>query len=123
VAQNFTKFRGFSFPFRKGGAGFPEAAIDDDLVRDSLQQIVMTGPGERVMRPTFGCRARELVFANNSPAVVTIAARVVAQAIRDHEPRASLLDIQLSQQDVSIILLVIYAVNGRVQPPLLVPLE
>jgi phage baseplate assembly protein W len=37
-----------------------------DHVRDLVEQLVLTAPGERVMRPTFGAGLQQLVFAPNS---------------------------------------------------------
>jgi len=47
-------YRGYAFPFRKGVNSFPEEATDESLVRDSIMQILLTGLGVRVLRPTFG---------------------------------------------------------------------
>lgn len=43
------------------------AAVDDDgHIRDLVEQVLFTVPGERVNRPTFGCGLLQLVFAPNS---------------------------------------------------------
>jgi hypothetical protein len=43
------------------------ATVDDDThVRDLIEQLLFTAPGERVMRPTFGSGVLQLVFAPNS---------------------------------------------------------
>jgi phage baseplate assembly protein W len=36
-------------------------------VRDLIEQLLLTGPGERVNRPNFGAGLQQLVFAGNSP--------------------------------------------------------
>jgi uncharacterized protein len=38
----------------------------DGYVRDLIEQVLFTSPGERVNRPTFGCGVMQLVFAPNS---------------------------------------------------------
>ena len=40
---------------------------DDDHVRDLIEQVLFTMPGERVNRPDFGSGVMQLVFAPNSP--------------------------------------------------------
>ncbi len=39
---------------------------DDDHIRDMIEQVLFTAPGERVNRPDFGCNLMQLVFAPNS---------------------------------------------------------
>jgi uncharacterized protein len=56
-----------AFPFRVDRRGRTAAASYDDHVRDMIEQLLFTSPGERVMRPDFGCGLLELVFAPNSP--------------------------------------------------------
>lgn len=113
-----TRFRGFSYPFRRGPTGFPEPATDEDLIRDSLRQIVRTRRGERVFRPRLGNDVIALVFENNTPSLAARAAREIALAIAEGEPRARVLNIQTERVDESLTVTVEYAVNGVRQDPL-----
>ena len=45
----------------------PRTPRHDEHVRDLIEQLLFTSPGERVMRPDFGCGLLDLVFAPNSP--------------------------------------------------------
>ena len=56
-----------AFPFRIDQLGRTAVAGYDDHVRDMIEQLLFTSPGERVMRPEFGCGLLDLVFAPNSP--------------------------------------------------------
>ena len=56
-----------AFPFRVDGRGRTADRGYDDHVRDMIEQLLFTSPGERVMRPDFGCGLLDLVFAPNSP--------------------------------------------------------
>ncbi|WP_189134105.1 GPW/gp25 family protein [Wenjunlia tyrosinilytica] len=56
-----------AFPFRIDRRGRTADAGYDDHVRDMIEQLLFTSPGERVMRPDFGCGLLDLVFAPNSP--------------------------------------------------------
>lgn len=56
-----------AFPFRIDSRGRTATAGYDDHVRDMIEQLLFTSPGERVMRPDFGCGLLDLVFAPNSP--------------------------------------------------------
>lgn len=55
------------FPFGFDNRGRTAAARDDDHVRDMIEQLLFTNPGERVNRPDFGSGLLQLVFAPNSP--------------------------------------------------------
>ncbi|MFG2209079.1 GPW/gp25 family protein [Streptomyces sp. NPDC048638] len=56
-----------AFPFRVDRRGRTAHADHDDHVRDLIEQLLFTSPGERVMRPDFGCGLLDLVFTPNSP--------------------------------------------------------
>ncbi len=55
------------FPFHFDGRGRTAGTGRDDHVRDMIEQLIFTNPGERVNRPDFGSGALQLVFAPNSP--------------------------------------------------------
>jgi uncharacterized protein len=52
-----------SFPLRIDGTGRTASADPDQHVRELIEAVLLTDPGERVMRPDFGCGLRALVFA------------------------------------------------------------
>ena len=54
------------FPFHFDGRGRTASTDDDDHVRDMIEQLLFTSPGERVNRPDFGSGLMQLVFAPNS---------------------------------------------------------
>ncbi|WP_405909989.1 MULTISPECIES: GPW/gp25 family protein [unclassified Streptomyces] len=56
-----------AFPFRVDRRGRSAHADHDEHVRDLIEQLLFTSPGERVMRPDFGCGLLDLVFTPNSP--------------------------------------------------------
>ncbi len=55
-----------AFPFRVDSRGRTASTGYDEHVRDMIEMLLFTTPGERVMRPDFGCGLLELVFAPNS---------------------------------------------------------
>ena len=56
-----------AFPYRIDGRGrSAEPENEDAHVRELIEQVLFTVPGERVMRPDFGCGLMQLVFAPNS---------------------------------------------------------
>ncbi|NLU71901.1 GPW/gp25 family protein [Streptomyces sp. HNM0575] len=56
-----------AFPFRTDSRGRTAHAPYDEHVHDLIEQLLFTSPGERVMRPDFGCGLLDLAFAPNSP--------------------------------------------------------
>ncbi|MEO7052011.1 MAG: GPW/gp25 family protein [Rhodanobacter sp.] len=55
------------YPFRFDPRGRTAATDEDDHVRDLIEQLLFTHPGERVNRPDFGSGLLQMVFAPNSP--------------------------------------------------------
>lgn len=53
-------------PFRPDARGRSAGVPDDAWVRDLIEQVLFTAPGERVNRPDFGSGILQLVFAPNS---------------------------------------------------------
>lgn len=54
------------FPFGFDRKGRTAATEQEDHIRDLIEQVLFTAPGERVNRPDFGCGIGQLVFAPNS---------------------------------------------------------
>ena len=61
--------RNIAFPFKIDSGGRTSLATDDAHVRDLIEQLLFTSPGERVNRPDFGTVLQQLVFGPNSPEV------------------------------------------------------
>lgn len=57
------------YPFQFDGSGRTAMTGEADHVRDLVEQVLFTAPGERVNRPTFGSGLMQLVFAPNSDAL------------------------------------------------------
>lgn len=70
------------FPYRVDGRGRTGEADIDHHVRDLIEQVLFTAPGERVNRPTFGSGLRELVFASNSDELATATQFLVQGALQ-----------------------------------------
>lgn len=64
-------------------------------IEQSIRIILGTRPGERVMRPTFGCRAYELLFEPLSAATGSLLQEYVFQALRMWEPRIEVLGVNV----------------------------
>lgn len=59
------------YPFQFDGRGRTGQSSEDEYIRELIEQILLTTPGERVMRPDFGSGVRHLLFGAASPEVAT----------------------------------------------------
>jgi len=70
-------------PFAFDGRGRTATTSYEDHVRDLIEQVLFTSPGERVNRPTFGCGLLQLVFAPNSEALEAATQFTVQAALQE----------------------------------------
>jgi phage baseplate assembly protein W len=70
------------YPFHCDGRGRTAETDSDDHIRDLIEQVLFTSPGERVNRPTFGSGVMQLVFAPNSDALATATQQLVQGALQ-----------------------------------------
>src|ERR671919_887790 len=70
------------YPFRIDTGGRTARTERDDHVRDLIEQVLFTAPGERVNRPEFGSGVMQLVFAPNSDALATTTEFLVQGALQ-----------------------------------------
>ncbi len=83
---------GWAFPPRPDGRGGIALVSDDEKIRQAIWIILGTPIGQRVMRPTFGSRLHELVFAPLNPETLGLAELYVQDALTFWEPRIELLN-------------------------------
>ncbi len=63
----------------------------DASVRQAVFLLLSTSPGERVMRPDYGCDLRQLVFSPNDETTAGLAVHYVRRALQMWEPRVEIL--------------------------------
>jgi phage baseplate assembly protein W len=64
-------------------------------VEEAIVMILLTPKGQRVMRPEFGCRIHELIFAPNDDTTAGLAAYYVREALAMWEPRISVEQVDV----------------------------
>jgi uncharacterized protein len=72
------------FPYRFDGHGRTATTDRDDHIRDLIEQVLFTAPGERVMRPDFGSGLLALVFEPNSTTLAATTQVLVQGALQQH---------------------------------------
>ena len=70
------------FPYRYDGTGGTATVSVDEHIRDLIEQVLFTSPGERVNRPDFGSGLQRLVFAPNSDELATATQFLVQGALQ-----------------------------------------
>jgi uncharacterized protein len=86
--------RGWSFPFDVNGRGGIAMVDGDEEIRQAILMVLRTRRGARVMRPEFGCRVWELLFAPNDASTWTLAGHHVREALGWWEPRVDVDDVR-----------------------------
>jgi phage baseplate assembly protein W len=108
--------RGWAFPIRPGPDGRLRLADPDEGIRNSIFLILSTAPGERVMRPEFGCGVHDLVFQPNTAALRGAVQARVREALIRWEPRIDLLDVRAEtspQADNQLLVRIDYRVRAN----------
>jgi len=102
--------RGWSFPpeFDKAAKAVLMLQEEKDI-ESSLEILLSTRIGERVMVPTYGCNLDNMVFETMNLTILTYMKDLIENAILYHEPRIKLerLDIDTSRQAEGVLLIVL----------------
>ena len=88
----------------------------EEKVEQSIFLILGTRIGERVMRPTFGSRLHELLFAPSDARSLGLAEKYVIDALRFWEPRIELVDVHAAndaEDQALIVITVLYRIKSR----------
>jgi uncharacterized protein len=88
--------QGLAFPLQVNPRGAMALASGERDIEQAIRIILGTMPGERVMRPEFGCRIHELVFAPHNAATEGLAVLYVTQALDRWEPRVEVKGVAVA---------------------------
>ncbi len=98
------------FPYGVDARGRTASTSDDEHVRDLIEQVLFTAPGERVNRPTFGSGLLQLVFAPNSDALAAATQVAVQAALQEWlADRIAVQDVTVEAVDSTLTATVVYA--------------
>jgi uncharacterized protein len=101
VAEQDPQFlgTGWPFPLKPDATGSFVFVSGQEAVSESIEIILGTSPGERQMRPEFGCDIYELVGEANTAALRGRVAQKVRSAMNRWEPRIDVLDVRVDSPD------------------------
>lgn len=124
--------RGIAWPLGVDETGSIATSAGTDGIASALRMILSTAPGERTMRPEFGCRIWNLLFEPINANTMGLMADAVRQAVGQWEPRIELDDVRVepdSTAEGKVVIFLDYhtkATNDRrnlVFPFYVIPLE
>jgi uncharacterized protein len=99
----------FPYAFDRSGA-----TASTDLpghIRDMIEQILLTSPGERVNRPTFGSGTAQLVFAPNSDILAATQTQVIQAGLQQWlSDVISVGNVDVEANDATLLVLVQYTI-------------
>jgi phage baseplate assembly protein W len=105
-----------AFPFQVDRSGRSAATDDNGHIRDMIEQLLFTNPGERVNRPDFGSGLLQVVFQPNSTALAAALQfsmkGALQQALGD---LVQLQDLEVDSSDSAFTVTVQYLVRGSQQ--------
>lgn len=86
---------GWNFPVRPGPQGRLTFTSGEEKIRQSIWIILSTAPGERQMRPDFGCGIHDLVFQPNTATLRGLVQAKVRETLTRYEPRIDVIDVRV----------------------------
>ncbi|MET0579932.1 MAG: GPW/gp25 family protein [Ilumatobacteraceae bacterium] len=87
--------RGILFPLRVDQSGSIALGRGADDIDASIRMAIITAPGERVMRPQFGCRIWDLLFEPINANTLGLMAEAVRDTVSQWEPRVVLEELDI----------------------------
>ncbi|HUX87149.1 MAG TPA: GPW/gp25 family protein [Chloroflexota bacterium] len=103
------------YPFHVDGRGRTAETSSDDHIRDLIEQVLFTAPGERVNRPTFGSGIMQLLFAPNSDELATATQMLVQGALQQWLGSIIQIEAVQVQTNDSVLTVTVQYVNRTAQ--------
>ena len=85
--------RGFAWPLGVDHTGSIALTRPGGDLEDSIRMVLLTAPGERLMRPQFGCRIWDLLFEPVNANLLGLISQAVRDALAQWEPRIEVEDV------------------------------
>lgn len=104
--------RALTFPFHPDDHGAAATSGPAAMIREQIEQVLLTIPGERVDRPEFGCGLQLLVFETTSAEVLATTEYLVRTELRRHLGRLIAVDaVRVRTDDSALLVDVLYTVR------------
>lgn len=91
---------------------------DEEAIKESLKNLILTDRGERLMQPNIGSDVRASLFENVTPVTLKILEERVRDVINNYEPRVSIIDIDVTSlyDDNRVQVTIYFYVKNREEP-------
>ncbi|MEO6729682.1 MAG: GPW/gp25 family protein [Ferruginibacter sp.] len=100
------------FPFQVDHKGHTALSENDQHIKDMIEQILFTSPGERVNRPGFGSGLMQLVFQPNSNELAATTQFLVQGALQQWlGDLIEVNDVNVQSRDSSLFVTVVYTIR------------
>jgi phage baseplate assembly protein W len=100
------------FPRQIDGRGRTAVVDDEGHIRDLIEQVLFTSPGERLNRPTFGSGLMQLVFMPNSAELATATQFLVQGALQQWLGELIQVEsVQVESEDATLRITVQYVIR------------
>src|SRR5260221_4532178 len=104
------------YPYQFDHRGRSAEAADEPHIRDLIEQVLFTSPGERVMRPDFGSGVAQLVFAPNSVELASATQMLVQGALTQWLGELiAVLGVRVEADDATLTVTVQYSIRANDQ--------
>ena len=110
------KYYGYNPPFLGGSQNVLSRQEDDRLIKNDIIQLLLTVPGERVMRPDYGVNIRSFIFEQMVPRDINRLRREIFDALENYEPRVDVQDVIIKREDDLNRILIRIIVNMKKDP-------
>lgn len=91
---------------------------DEEAVKESIKNLILTDKGERLMQPYIGGNIRAMLFENNTPATIKLIQEQIKTTVETYEPRAYLTDVNVisSLDDNTVQVDIYFYINNSERP-------
>lgn len=104
----------FPFPYQIDTRGLTAGRDEDRHIRDLIEQLLFTAPGERVNRPDFGSGVRQLLFAPNSSELIAATRFLLQGGLQHHLGEViEVTGLELEPSGATLIVIVRYKLRYR----------
>jgi hypothetical protein len=95
--------------------------VDENSVKESVRNLILTNRGERLFQPEIGCDIRQLLFENISPDTIIVAKEIIRTTIENYEPRCNIIGIDIlgSIDSNNIGIIITFNIINREEPVVL----
>lgn len=106
-----------AYPFRLDPRGLSRLTGPEEHVRELIEQVLFTSPGERLNRPEFGTPIKQLLFEGLSDTLAATTQTMVQGALlRWLDPLIAIQSVEVDVADSTLTISVCYTLRGDDQP-------